>query len=293
MNTAAHTHPQLVSPEQRMQAVPVHCKKHSANFGWAGFRIEDYPDLPESDFCSPAMNHHLLVYHYKALDGMFRHECAGRKTEAQLRSGQHSFIPAGADNHWAFGKGAPSALHILINAEAFDKATGSSDRDLRDNFQVTSDHLQNLAKRLQIELASDGATGTLFADTMMQMMSEELVRLFGTSPKTQEDGASNVAPARDLIAAEYDRRITLAELASLCDLSQSQLLRRFQLEYGTTPHQYLLKRRVQRAKRQLLADIEVPIAQIALDLGFADQSHFTRQFSKATGVTPDKFRLRA
>lgn len=293
MEPANHRHDQLVSPEQRIQAVPVTCVKHSGHFGWDGLRVEDYPNLPESDFLSPAMDHHLLVYHYKALEGEFRHECAGRKTATRLQSGQLSFIPAGADNHWDFGKGAPSALHILIDMSTFDQATATTGLELKDDFQVTSKRLRHLAMRLQMELRSDGATGALFADTIVQMVCEDLARLFGNNGKPAETNTCNVSVARDLIAAEFDRRIPLAELAGLCGLSQSQLLRAFQRQYGITPHQYLLDRRVHTAKRQLLADVDTPIAQIALDLGFADQSHFTRLFSKSTGVTPDRFRLRS
>jgi AraC family transcriptional regulator len=284
---------ELVSPKQRMEMVPVDCTKHSDDFGWQGIRIEDYADLPECDFTSPAMDHHLLVFHYTVIDGEYRHYCAGRQTVTRLQPGQFSFIPAGADNHWAFGKGTPSALHILVDAGDFDVATASSGLALRDDFKVTSVELRQIARRLQRELAGNGATGTLFADTMKQMICEEIVTLFGNGPQDVEAYGANVCAARDLIEAEFERRIPLVELAAVCDLSQSQLLRAFQRRFGTTPHQYLLHKRVESAKRRLLAGIDVPLAEIALDLGYADQSHFTRQFASATGVTPDRFRMPA
>ena len=281
---------QQVTPDERLQAVPVNCAKHSSPFGWQGIRIEDYPDLPPSDFASPAMTHHLLVYHYKALRGEFRHQCAGRTTTTRLRDGQFSFIPAGADNHWTFGDGRPAALHILIDSRAFDAATETENLDIRDDFQVDAPMLHVFAERLRTELANGGQTGTLFADTMLQMLSEEMRQLFADPRPKPETADCNVAPARDVIHEEFERPISLAELAALCQLSQSQLLRAFRQRYGTTPHKYLLKRRIEKAKRVLLSETEIPLAQIALDLGYADQSHLSRAFVAATGVTPNRFR---
>ena len=283
---------ETVTPSQRLEAVPVNCADHSDRFGWRGFRVEDYPDLPESDFHCPAMDHHLLVYHYKALDGEFIHECAGRKTITRLQSGQVSFIPAGADNHWTFGAGEPSALHILVHKDCFDEITASSDMDLRDDFQVTSTLLEDISRRLFAELRDNGVSGVLFAETMMEMFCETLRNQFGSEGRTDKIGLSNVERAHDLIEAEFDRTIHLAELASTCNLSQSQLLRSFKMQYGTSPHQFLLTRRIAEAKKRLLARDCGPLAQISAELGFADQSHFTRLFSRATGVTPNQFRTR-
>jgi AraC family transcriptional regulator len=286
-----HTHRELVSPQQRMDAVPLDCARHSDDFGWQGIRIADYAVLPESDFTSPAMDHHLLVFHYTVIDDECRHYCARRQTATRLQPGQFSFIPADADNHWAFGKGTPSALHIHVDAGHFDAATTSSGLDLRDDFKVTSVQLRQISRRVQREMANNGAFGTLFADTMKQMICEEIVTLFGNGPQDVEAKDVNVCAARALIEAKFVRRIPLAGLAAVSNLSKSQLLRAFQRRFETSPHQYLLRKRVESAKRRLLSDSELPLAQIALDLGYANQSHFTRKFASATGVKPDRFRM--
>lgn len=286
----SHSTPKLITPSQRLREVPVTCTQHSGRFDWHGFRLEDFPDLPESDIRLPGMDHHLLVYHYKALDGEFVHECAGRRTVTHLHSGQLSFIPAGADNRWTFGAGNPSALHVLVHTDVFEKAAPGASTSMRDDFQVTAPALRNIARRLQIELTQNGASGVMFAETVIQMLCGAMANQFG---EQRPDGLSeigNVANARELINDEYDRKIRLAELAALCDLSQSQLLRAFKKQFGTSPHQYLLDRRIEMAKRCLLSETCEPLGQLAASLGFADQSHFTRQFCRATGVTPNRFR---
>jgi AraC-like DNA-binding protein len=81
---------------------------------------------------------------------------------------------------------------------------------------------------------------------------------------------------------------SLAELAALSGVSRFQLLRGFAREVGTTPHAYLVQRRV-RLVRRLLAAGRSP-ADAALLAGFADQSHMTRAFVRQFGITPGRYR---
>ncbi len=85
-----------------------------------------------------------------------------------------------------------------------------------------------------------------------------------------------------------ERPVTLAELAALSGVSRFQLLRGFRQAVGTTPHAYLLQRRV-RLARQLLAAGMCP-AEVAAHAGFADQSHLTRAFGRQLGITPARYR---
>ncbi|MBN8927072.1 MAG: helix-turn-helix transcriptional regulator [Rhodospirillales bacterium] len=90
-----------------------------------------------------------------------------------------------------------------------------------------------------------------------------------------------------LLAAPPDR-LSVAAAATRCRLSRSHFIRAFRVTFGRTPHQWLLACRVQRAKALLLGPL--PIADIALELGFADQSHFTRVFTRHAGVPPGLWR---
>lgn len=83
--------------------------------------------------------------------------------------------------------------------------------------------------------------------------------------------------------------LALADLAALAKLSEGHFSRAFKRSVGLPPHRYLLHRRVAAAAR-LLADEKRSITDIALDLGFSDQSQFTRQFAALTGVTPGAHR---
>ena len=84
-----------------------------------------------------------------------------------------------------------------------------------------------------------------------------------------------------------DRPVTLDELAAMVGMSRFRLVRLFSQAYGVPPYAYALQHRLLEARRLLAAG--VGIAEAALRLGFADQSHLTRWFLRAVGVTPGEF----
>lgn len=88
-----------------------------------------------------------------------------------------------------------------------------------------------------------------------------------------------------------DRNLKAAELARMVGLSERHLHRKLQETLGITPHELLLRARIQ-ASAEALAKTSAPIIEIALQYGFCDQSAFTQQFRKRTGLTPKQFRLR-
>jgi transcriptional regulator GlxA family with amidase domain len=80
-------------------------------------------------------------------------------------------------------------------------------------------------------------------------------------------------------------KVRLSELASIVGLSQSQLGRAFKASTGVTPHRWQLNARIVKAQELLLANT-MPVSEIALVTGFAEQSHFSRVFKSVAGVSP-------
>ena len=93
--------------------------------------------------------------------------------------------------------------------------------------------------------------------------------------------------ARDFIWEYYPENITLEGLATVTGLSRFHLARAFAREFGIPPHMYLNRVRLAKAKK-LITD-GIPLAIVAVEAGFADQSHFTRHFLKTYGVTPAQY----
>jgi AraC family transcriptional regulator len=95
--------------------------------------------------------------------------------------------------------------------------------------------------------------------------------------------------AKEILVANLDGAVALADIARECRLSVSHFSRAFRRSMGVAPHRWLLNRRVELAK-DLLRDRESLLSEIALRCGFADQSHFTRVFTRRVGVSPGAWR---
>lgn len=99
---------------------------------------------------------------------------------------------------------------------------------------------------------------------------------------------AGVARARAAIEARCGETLRLAELAQIAGLSPYHFVRAFRAQIGMTPHAWQLDARIRRARR--LLDTGAPLAELALQLGFADQSHFQRVFRQRVAATPRQYR---
>jgi len=95
--------------------------------------------------------------------------------------------------------------------------------------------------------------------------------------------------AIEFMSANCGRELSLAEIAGAAYLSEFHFSRLFKKITGATPHAYLASLRIERARR-LLAESDLPIAEVGAEVGYASQSHFTKIFREATGMTPKAFR---
>jgi transcriptional regulator GlxA family with amidase domain len=94
---------------------------------------------------------------------------------------------------------------------------------------------------------------------------------------------------REYVIAHLAENISNRVLAELVGLSACYFVRAFKASAGLSPHRFVLQGRIERVKH-LLVETELPIAQIAITAGFADQSHCTRCFREFVGITPARFR---
>jgi AraC family transcriptional regulator len=166
-------------------------------------------------------------------------------------------------------------------------------RNLRDDFQVTSPELQALIRLFGLELANGGLNGSLYVEALGVALSHGIMNEFGIRARTApaaDTNQPNLRRARDLIHDEYFRSISLDELAGVTGLSRAQFIRRFRSAFGKSPHAYLIDYRIAIAKQRLKSEKPMAFAQLALDLGFSDQSHFHRHFRALTGASPAAFR---
>lgn len=143
---------------------------------------------------------------------------------------------------------------------------------------------------LQLHLSLEMSSFDLTKDSLLALTLEKLFVKYGTLKPIDHTGSSDIKSAhlaREFIYDHWDRNPTLVELESVSGCTRFQLIRSFKTLFGITPHQFLLLVKAQKAKLFLSQGMSCVDASLAC--GFYDQSHFTRNFKRAFGVTPSNY----
>ncbi|HKU39115.1 MAG TPA: AraC family transcriptional regulator [Polyangiales bacterium] len=137
------------------------------------------------------------------------------------------------------------------------------------------------------------AASRMFVDHVLFALRAHVAQRFG-APAVRDLQRGGLATwqerrAKGYIDARLAENVSLADVARECALSVAQFARAFKRSTGVPPYQYLTQRRLERA-RKLLLNPQLPLADVAILCGFADQSHFTKVFRRHFGVSPGSFR---
>lgn len=188
-------------------------------------------------------------------------------------------------------------------ARTFEEFTsrGVASLDRLTGYVVQDPIFAAIATTLWKESAKNGLVGLgrAYGDHGVALILARLAQEAERGPSVGNARGANerLSPASLKRATEYMRsRVaddpSLEEIAAAAGLSQFHFLRAFKASTGRTPFQWLQDFRIELASG-LLAATDVPLAQLALDVGFKNQSHFTNVFRRSTGTTPAQWRARA
>jgi AraC family transcriptional regulator len=157
--------------------------------------------------------------------------------------------------------------------------------------------IRHLGASLVEGLHRPDETNQLFIDHMMLALTAHVAQTYGGLKRITEPTRGGLAPwqekrACEKLESDLAGKISLEQVAAEFDLSVSHFSRAFRISTGLPPHQWLLRQRVKAAK-QLMTVRDLPLSEIAISAGFANQSHFTRVFSSVVGVSPGSWRREA
>ena len=143
-------------------------------------------------------------------------------------------------------------------------------------------------------LAEPELSNRLLIDHIMLGLNAHFAHAYGGMRPREKLRRGGLAPwqerrAKEMLALNLSGDVSLQDVAAECGLSLPHFSRAFKASTGAPPHAWLQMHRLKRAKDMLLAS-KSSLAEIALACGFADQSHFTRMFSRTVGTAPGKWR---
>lgn len=179
---------------------------------------------------------------------------------------------------------------MTIEPQQLDKWTGGRRLALDRCYGLASTQLDHLARALAVEAERGNPNGTLFLDALGSAIAQGIVGLFSDAPSNASGALSAVQLKRrvlEYIDAHLGDPLTIETLASHATCSPTHFARAFKSAMGLAPHKYVMRRRLERAQQLILR--QVALAELALTLGFADQSHFTKAFTAAFGLTPSRW----
>jgi AraC family transcriptional regulator len=158
---------------------------------------------------------------------------------------------------------------------------------------VTDAHIVDLVRRLETQALGGQPLGSLYVEALSLTLASYVYARYGTEePSGATDADVPTLPAERLIAFVDENlggNIGLTRLAAVAGYSPDHFARLFKRAFGLSPYQYVLQRRLERAK-SMLRDNSHSIAEIAILCGFASQAHFHTTFKARTGVTPRAYR---
>jgi AraC family transcriptional regulator len=207
----------------------------------------------------------------------------------------------GGELRWkSLGSGAMQTLHLHLSKDLLVRAAEElADSDpahltLIGRTGFRDPLLTQIGFALWRELEQPDPAGKLYAQAAAQMLAVHLLRHYTTTPlaiKELSQGLTRqqIGRVTDFILAHLTQDISLEALAQQADFSPYHFARLFRQTTGESPHQFVLRQRVERAQH-LLKATNMPLASIALESGFANQSHLTRIFKRHLGLTPRTYR---
>lgn len=209
-------------------------------------------------------------------------ETAGRRT---FRCDTFDVMvrPAGEAHMDRYGEEQTSCVIVNVRPDVFP-SLGSAAHLFDSAMVLPRPRVAPIVQRVASELRAGDDVAPIVIEGL-------LLELIGTAARPQGTPPRWLAHARDYIHAHGAERPSLAAIAAAAGVHPSTLVRMFRAHLGCSPGEYVRNTRLDLAKSALLTT-DRAIADIALEAGFYDQSHFTAAFRRYTGMTPARFRAR-
>jgi len=290
--TAGETHGRALRPENELVA-------HSQDVGWRSLHAAIFKEAP-LHVTESALDHPFIIYHITHPCEVTRKIEGARREKGLLGPRNICVTPPDTVTEWEH-HGHPEILQVYVRRSLYEAAVSelygcdASAAEIVPRFGVVDPLLEQLAIALGEALRNGSIRDGLYIDTIAQMMAVHLARAHSVQsrlaslPPAPAVSHQRMRQLIEFIEANLDQPLTLDAMAAQVGISPLYLARAFKAAVGQSPHQYVLARRIERAK-ELLRNTEIPIIDVALSVGFSSQSHLSHWMIRQTGVSPGVYR---
>ncbi|MFT3802079.1 MAG: AraC family transcriptional regulator [Burkholderiaceae bacterium] len=287
---------QLIRPEELPRWVPGEVLRCSNKLGWKGVGLRGYR-YRGLDVRVPAMVDFMIVS-YKRGSTMMERRFEGRWTRTECHPGEISLLTRQQISHWHWTEPIEvdhvylsDALVSRVSADVLNRPVAQV--RLHDLLRVQDPMVTGIVNAIGAE-AAGGLGDALCVEALGTQLVVHLLRRYASVEFVDHSGNGELPPAVrqrvvDYIEAQLDQNLTLESLAALAGMGEWSFCKRFRASFHTTAHQYIVDRRLARA-RELLTSGSLPVKAVASACGFADQAHLTRVMRERMGCTPAALR---
>jgi AraC family transcriptional regulator len=290
--TASQTHGRALRPGNSLIA-------HSEGAGWRSLYAAIMVEGP-FEAAELALDHPSFIYHLARPTEVTR-KIEGRAVEREVIVPRRITVtPGRVATRWQHS-GQPQILQVYLRQSVFESAAAEmfggdpAGVEITPRFAMKDPLLEQLAVAVHDTLHDGSRSALVYVDTLAQMVAAHLAKAHSSSARPARMPASiglsdwRLRRLAELIEANLDGDLSLEMMAASVDLSPLYLIRAFKSAFGEPPHRYVLRRRIERAK-DLLRTTDMPVAEVALAVGFSSQSHLSTWFQRIVGTSPAAFR---
>jgi AraC family transcriptional regulator len=243
------------------------------------FRCLDTPEFYVPD--------HLVV---------LRRAIGGRHDHGSGAYGRISLLPAQTPRR--IRHGASEMLVVALAPELVAQARGDAEGagavEFDELHAIEDAQIERIANALEAEARGGFRSGRVYGESMGAALAAHLVSRYSSRRSRAREHTGGLSPCRlrrvlGYIDENLSGDVCLDALARIAGLSQHRFAHNFKRATGQPPHQFVIRRRIERAK-PLLRDTDETIATVTYALGFSNPSRFTYLFRRETGVTPSRYR---
>ncbi|MGD1096566.1 MAG: AraC family transcriptional regulator [Bryobacteraceae bacterium] len=285
-----------ISEAQIRSIVPVLPYVTSAHLNWSGVEVHRYrlgPGMSREHSFSQ------LVVFLPHVNEPIRCEveAEGKLFRYQLNNNTVSIVPPGLKvKSRRFGVYELTAIFLdpLAMAEIARAATGLDFPEVIHQVGIRDPLIRSIGTMLDAELTAEHPCPQIYADSLAAALASHIfvkyTKPVSDSIRRLSLNRSQLRRVIEFINENLDKDLPLSDLAVVANMSKYHFAKSFRRAIGIAPHQYLVRVRIEKARKLLLTEDTASLAEIARRVGYADPTFFSAQFLKTVGMSPSRYR---